>query len=83
MRPTRERWRIRDPQVALAAAGNHIRSFPASFQLFTFHHPFVWAAEEVLSLSPARYPASFPKKDRISGKYSLPKKPSRTDYGKA
>lgn len=38
----------------------HIRSFPDSFWIPTFRHPFMLAAEEVLSRGPARYPATFP-----------------------
>ena len=38
-----------------------LRSFAASFWLPNFCHPFSIAAEKVLSLGPARCPASFKK----------------------
>lgn len=40
----------------------HIRSLAAAFWLPTFCHSFMWGAEEVLSLSPARCSPAFPKR---------------------
>lgn len=55
----------REQTDRFAAAKTHMRSFAASFGLPTFYHSFMLAAEEVLSLCPARSPVSFPKKDAV------------------